>query len=216
MEISNKFLAFLLVFAIVISLAGTWYNISRLSKIPMFTGYGVQGFVNVTITGLGIMNVTSTDCNFGSGYLNTTVAGYTGAASGGLLESNGTIVNWTGNGVSTGIVLSNDGNVNLSVMVASQKNVTGFWGSVYCNATSPIACNYSFWVTNRSTDTGACGGTAPTYPGRMMNTSNISVCSNLGYDSSHDEINVSCRLVVSSDIPPAVYTDIWNFNYSQL
>ena len=109
MEVSQKVMIVLLTVAIVFLAVGTFFNIENISR---FTGYGQTGYVNVTINTLTAINVTSTDCNFQSGYINPN-------ASSALLESNGTITGWSGAGTSTTINVRNDGNRNVSLNVSS-------------------------------------------------------------------------------------------------
>ncbi|MCL6500808.1 MAG: hypothetical protein K6T16_02115, partial [Candidatus Pacearchaeota archaeon] len=84
MDVSNKFLAFLLVIAILVTVIGTWYSLSKVGQLTGITGLQT-GYVNVTITGKTQINVTQPYCGFGSGHV---TPGYAFAV---LHPGNGTV-----------------------------------------------------------------------------------------------------------------------------
>ena len=202
MDISNKFLAFLLVVAIVISVVGVWYSVDRLNRFIGITGFGTEGYVNVTISTMAEINVTQTDCNFGSGYIQA------GAATG-LIESNGTIINWSGSGTGANLVIENTGNQNVTVNVTSGKTLAQFYG-VDCSGDD---CEYRAWSTNNNT--GSCLGGLQSHPGADMDTTNRTMCTTLQPETAQDSINVHCRLLLSDTIPTGSKTDTWTFYGTQ-
>ena len=217
MKSSHKVLIGLLSVAIVVSLATTFFtsdsDISRevdtklrfniLDYFGRLTAYGSSGFVNVTINNLTQINLTTTDCNFGTGYI---TVGQTNAT----LESNGTIYNWQGSGTSASIDVRNDGNWNVSLNVSSGKTLTNFYGTD-CSVAGQ-GCAYNFWsANNESSNGGACTSGLVSNPGTAMNTSNKTVCSKLRYEDANDEVNVYCRLVIYQTVPTGAKTDTWTF-----
>jgi hypothetical protein len=196
--ISHGVLAAFLVTAIILSVIGTFWNVDRINKINKFTGYGQTGYVNVTINTLTAINVTSTDCNFQSGYINPN-------ASSALLESNGTITGWSGAGTSTTINVRNDGNTNLSLNVSSGKTLAQFYG-IDCSSEN---CLYQFWSTNN--ETGACTSGLQAYPGANMDTNNKTVCSYMRFEDGNDDVYIHCRLNITQSIPIGAKTDTWTF-----
>ncbi len=195
MDLSNRFLAVLLIVAMLVSLGGTLYSIARLN---LMSGFGTSGFVNVTISNWTNLNVTAVDCDFGSGAVN---ASYTYA----ILASNSTITNWNGTGETTNMSIQNDGNVNITVNVSSGKNTSTFLGGGTRQA-------YKIFAGNK--DGVACTGipTAALYPGIEINTSgNAQICSNLSPLDTADEMWVGCYLEIADNTPPGSKTDTWTF-----
>ena len=200
MEVSHKVLVILLAFAIVASLAATVFSFNIFTNFGKLTAYGSAGYVNVTISDLNSINVTATNCNFGSGYI---TVGQTNAT----LESNGTVVYWSGAGTSESIVIRNDGNKNMTINVSSAKNLATFYG-VDC-AVAGSGCVYNFWSADN--ETGSCTSGLVTWPGASMNTSNRTSCSNLRFEDTKDEIKIICRLGIYQTVPTGAKTDTWTF-----
>jgi len=158
-EMSNRTLALLLVGAIVISLAGTFISLSKLSRISGLTGLAVDTDENATVT-LNILsrtevNWTVFEINWGSGYVDS---GYSGCnlSTHGLNGSRTGIYSTEGDGCDTdsfnstarsgdttsGLVLENVGNKNVTLNITSTKNAAEFIGG-----TDPI---YWFNVTDNT------------------------------------------------------------------
>ena len=91
----------------------------------------------------------------------------------------------------TGLILENNGNVNVSVSLKSNKTAADFIGG-----TSP---SFQLHVTNN--ETGSCStiaaGTFNSYS--EVTTSDQVACSNLGYQASEDSITIDARLTMSDD-----------------
>ncbi|MCX8193838.1 MAG: hypothetical protein N3G19_00525 [Candidatus Pacearchaeota archaeon] len=202
-EISNSFLALLLVVAIVVAIIGAWTSIDRVNRLATITGYQTkEGYVNVTITNQTIINVTATDCNFGSGYV-------TPGASYAILASNWTVIDWEGAGTSSSLRIKNDGNVNVRVDVSSGKNNTEFFGGDFSYDTYKAWSFHETWPVIQS----GCKGTMVNYPGTDMDKSNKTMCTNLsvGTGGFDDEFSVGCYLEIGQDVTPGAKTDIWTF-----
>ena len=141
MDISNKFLAFLLVIAIIVTIVGAWYSIDKVNKLVLITGYGTEGYVNVTIENLTAINVTATDCNFGSGYVTNSTAWaiLNPGDSSGNCSASPYKANWTNTTTYAPecMVVRNDGNMRAGINVSSTKDAAGMIGG-----TSP---EYKVW-----------------------------------------------------------------------
>lgn len=205
MDLSNKFLAWLLVIAILITLIGTIYSVNRINRLSSITGYGIQGYVNVSITQWVMLNITQPDCNFGSGYVTPPYAYailHPGASGGGCGEPD-TKNNWTNTTAYNPdcMVVRNDGNVKIKVDVSSGKNATIFIGG-----TDP---EYKVWSLNK--EDGACESGAVSFPGIEMNASNKTICSSLKPGDANDELYVGCYLKIPDNAAPAAKADTWTF-----
>ncbi|MEM4215261.1 MAG: hypothetical protein QW484_02780 [Candidatus Pacearchaeota archaeon] len=201
-EVSNGFLALLIVIAIVIAIVGAWTSIDRVNRLATITGYQTsgKGYVNVTISNQTIINVTATDCNFGSGYV-TPPAAYA------ILASNGTALNWTGGGTSNSLIIRNDGNVNVKVDVSSGKNNTEFFGGDFSYDA------YKAWSFQELMFQSGCVGNLTETP-VDMDKSNKTMCTNLsvgGGAPGDDEFSVGCYLEIGQDVTPGLKTDVWTF-----
>ncbi|MEM4152571.1 MAG: hypothetical protein QXK80_00400 [Candidatus Pacearchaeota archaeon] len=205
-EVSNGFLALLIVIAIVIAIVGAWTSIDRVNRLATITGYQTsgKGYVNVTISNQTIINVTATDCNFGSGYV-TPPAAYA------ILASNGTKINWTGDVLSNSLIIRNDGNVDVKVDVSSGKNNTEFFeGDFSYDA-------YKAWSFH-----GSCVMIHPMASGCIGNLSNLTdmdktnktMCTRLWVGNGTggtDAFCVGCYLEIGQDVTPGLKTDVWTF-----
>ncbi|MEM4152568.1 MAG: hypothetical protein QXK80_00385 [Candidatus Pacearchaeota archaeon] len=204
-EVSNGFLALLIVIAIVIAIVGAWTSIDRVNRLATITGYQTsgKGYVNVTISNQTIINVTATDCNFGSGYV-TPPAAYA------ILASNGTKINWTGGGTSNSLIIRNDGNVNVKVDVSSGKNNTEFFGGDFSYDAYKAWSFHMTWPIIQS----GCVGNLTNYTGVDMDKTNKTMCTNLSVgagESYDDEFSVGCYLEIGQDVTPGLKTDVWTF-----
>ena len=200
-EISNSFLAVLLVIAIMIAIVGAWTSIDKVNRLVGITGMGTSGYVNLTIANMSSLNVTATECNFGVGAVN---AGSTSA----ILASNGTVVNWNSTGTSTNMSLKNDGNQNFSVNVSSGKNTTTFLGG------GSTLMAYKVWYAGNKSTSGGCLSwpAAAIFPGIEINTTaSIKICDNLGTATGWDEFFVGCYIGISDNTPAGSKTDTWTF-----
>jgi len=205
MDISNKFLAFLLVIAIIVTIVGAWYSVGKVNDLARITGYGTEGYVNVSITNYTSINVTATDCDFGSGYVLSN-------ASSAKLGSNGTVIDWNGAGTANSLRLRNDGNRNVSVNASSGKNAATFFGG----GTSPSVKAWSFH--KGGVDSGCLSGLVA-YTGTEMDTSQKTLCTNLVTGagvSGDDTMSVGCYLSVPNDAPTGAKTDVWTFTATTL
>ena len=213
MEISNRFLAFLLVVAIVIAIVASFYSVSNANNFLKLTGLGVLGYVNITIQNFTSINVTATDCDFGSGYVS---AGsiyavlHPGPATP-ILEdacsniSGGDVKdNWTNMTVydPNCMEVKNDGNKDVELNVTSGKNVSTFlgtdngWYQVWSDNKEGYSCENNVSYLNRA---------------NISNDINVTLCTNFTSEDTRDEVYVGCHLQVPNTTPPGIKTDTWTF-----
>jgi len=151
------------------------------------TGYAVSenvtGVVNVTITSAAALNFTTALLDFGAGAV---VGGQTNAT----LISNGTNTSWTGPGTTGELVLENIGNVNVSLTLSTDINVTEHIGGE-----SP---SFKAKVTNSSGEEGACTTGNFTDYAEINQTLQIA-CANFAYDDAFDSIDIDFEVVIPSD-----------------
>ncbi|UZE93952.1 MAG: hypothetical protein IB618_00020 [Candidatus Pacearchaeota archaeon] len=206
-EISNKFLVFLLVVAILVTIVGTWYSIDRVNRLAGVTGYGTAGYVNVTITGKISINITQPYCGFGSGHVTEgydyaiLAPGSTGEPP--CCELGDTKANWT-NTTSYApdcMVIKNVGNTNAKINVSSDKDAATMIGG-----SSP---NVTVWFEDKTSDACIGGAGLIGYPGSEISTANITICNSL--DTTNDEMYVGCYLKIPKDAIASAKTAEWTF-----
>lgn len=156
-EVSNKTLATLLIAAIVISLGGTLISLNKLGKVQVGIMAGVTGratdtgTVNVTIIEDLTIDVNDTNhgIDFGSGIVNDPNT-YEDLDS---REWNGTTGNHTGNGnwseTDDGILIENQGTVDLNITVQSGKLAAGYLCDVGGGCSEATAL-YNFTCTDQA------------------------------------------------------------------
>ena len=211
MDVSNKFLVVLLVIAILITLIGTLYSVDKLSRLGFISGTDVFGYVNITVSNQTAINVTATNCNFGTGYVTSPYSFASlypgnGTAISGCLSDDDGKGNWTNTTAYDPdcMEIRNDGNVKIWINVSSSKDAAGMIGGNNPNVTA--------WSENKETDSCATGAIVNkvNFPGIEMDTSNRTMCSCLWPDMSKDEMYIGCRLTVP-DNAYGTKGDVWTF-----
>jgi len=170
----NDFITYFLVLAIVVSLG--FIGVS-------FTGrVADSAFLNVTVTSTANINFTSDNITFGSGVV-------TGGQTFAYLDTEGNIVDGSWGAVSSGFVLENIGNVNVSLNITASNDADGFIGG-----TSP-AYNYKISDVESASCTG--GGAGSYIP---LNESGPELaCAIFSYHNSYDAINLDINLTIPHD-----------------
>ncbi len=207
-EISNRTLAILLIVAIAISLGGTIISLNRLAqvRVPTITAAALTdtgtATVNITSQASIIFHAGNNSIAFGSGWVNSTESSGICVMSA-INSSDGTVNSackgsWAA-GLS-GFIIENNGNVNLTVEVHSDKNSTEFLGNQTSGTNN---MNFTFMAYNN--ETASCGqlnascddewlawpnGDAKT--GICFNTSN----GGLGFDDTKDSMVIDINLSI--------------------
>jgi hypothetical protein len=201
----KKLLAMLIVIAIVISITGTFLSFDMLNELEVyrqyFTGHGLSGQVNITITENLTINVIQTNITFGTGYVDTGLLGATLNTS--VADYLIGPQNWTNTTVYNPkpIELRNDGNVNASINITSGQTADQFLGG-----TTP---SYEFNSSNMlEAGLEDCVGTLYDYTN--LDTTQQQFCTNLGSVDNRDQLYAHCRLWVPSDTT-GEKEDYWTF-----
>jgi len=162
-------------------------------KGQYLTGRIVQdnATLNVTVSENVVINFTTRNINWGSGYVQTD-QGKTYAV---LDTAAGSVVNGTWTPVSQGFVLQNIGNVNATINIATLRNAADMIGG-----TSPI---YKFNVTNSNPSQPACLNATSFALGTYydVNKTGIGtrVCDKFNYISGYNSIRIDIRIGIPYD-----------------
>lgn len=198
---SDNLLLTIAVVAVVVSAVGvgfTYYTVGEFQS--WLTGLATSNdnaTVNLTIQSTTSINFTTDSIDWGSGQVDLgSVQAVLTTSSGGGIVDNGT---WTLSG-STGLVLENIGNTNVSLQLATTKNATEFLGN------SSLSL-YQFNVTEK--ETGSCetsSGTASlnTWYDVNKTTDGTLVCNGFLPGNSNDEVYIDIRLRIASDVEEAL------------
>ena len=203
----EKFLSILIILAIMISIAGTFFSINMLNELDdykeFFTGRGTSGQVNLTITQNLTINVIQTVINFSTGFVETGQAGATLNTT--VPEFLDEPANWTNSTLYNPkpVELRNTGNVNCSVNITSGKDASTFIGG-----TTPL---YQYNGSNKETASGtSCVETETLSDYTEFDTNQQVVCGNLGSNDNKDELYIHCLVWVPYDTV-GTKEDQWTF-----
>ena len=211
-DISNKTLALLVGVAIVVSVVGIFVA----QEGAQITGYGTTetGVVNLTIAASVSINVTG-DIEFGVG----TVAGTTQDFAD-LFSNNGTVRggNWTFS--SQFITIENDGTVNVTLNVRSDKNATGFiGGGIEGTENEP---RFEFFIQNQEDDScafiknGSAFGVGNFTNYNGTGNEELVVCNSFDFSSASDLLNFSTFVRVPITAPTGLKTATVTFTAAQI
>jgi len=176
-EISNSFLALLVVVAIAVSLAG-FFMPTKMTGRATDTGQ-----LTGTLQSTTAINFTDDAIAFGD------VAVPEGLES---CEINTeSFTNCTATAPSNGFTVENIGNENVTLDLATGKDA-----AVLIGGTSPI---YQYKATNK--EAGSCDGIPSGYQNVNITSPGTRICTKFYKDSGNDEIYLNVRLVIPSDAP---------------
>ncbi len=206
-EISNRTLAILLIVAIAISLGGTIISLNRLTQMgfPGITGAAQTdtgtATVNITSQASIIFHAGNNTVAFGSGWVNSTESSGICVMSA-INSSDGTVNSackgsWAA-GLS-GFIIENNGNVNLTVEVHSDKNSTEFLGG-QTSGTNNMA--FTFMAYNN--ESASCTSLNITCDNEWFawpdNDAKTGICNSttggLGYDDTKDSMVIDLNLSI--------------------
>ncbi|MFA5105947.1 MAG: LamG domain-containing protein [Candidatus Micrarchaeia archaeon] len=184
-------------------------------NVTGFSDYGVNGSANYSGAGgtpsntsgtIGI-NITSTNqiAVYTSSSMNNSAFSFipvTPPAAGSIVLTSNESGNVTGG--DTGFLVENQGNVNVSITVASDKDAAGFIGG-----SSPL-----FQMFGGLNETGACPSLNASMQG--LSGSEITVCPSLAYADSQDAIWAYVLVKIDSDSPPQTSTATLTFTSTQV
>ena len=108
-------------------------------------------------------------------------------------------------GGDTGFLVENQGNVNVSITVASDKNA-----SLFIGGSTPL-----FQMFGGANESGACAGTGLNTSAQDLGASAITVCPNLAFPDAYDTIWAFVLVKINSDSPPQANTATLTFTSTQ-
>ncbi len=197
----------------------TWNSTSNILtfNVTGFSSYGVNdsglgGASNGTSTNntatLGI-NITSTNqiAVYTSNGLNDSTFSFvpvTPPAAGSVTLMSNEVSNTTGGEL--GFLVENQGNVNVSITVASDKNAAAFIGG-----STPL-----FQMFGGANESGSCAGTGLNTSMQDLGASAITVCPSLAYPDTADTIWAYVLVRINSDSPPQTNTATLTFTSTQV
>ena len=169
----------------MINYAAILVIVVSLSSIGMeLTGFATvtdTAIVNVTIQSSAAINFTTSFVDFANGTVNGT--------SGAELTTEGSVTDGTWAPISTGFVLENIGNVNVSLGFYADKVAADYIGG-----TNP---SFQYKVVDTNEPTSCEGPTAASWTDFL--TTNVTACTNFPFDDTTDELELEIRLYIPSD-----------------
>jgi hypothetical protein len=188
-NISNKTIVSFLVVALVITLASTIINISKISGMDnLITGAATNattGTATLTVASQTEVTLQVTDIAFGSGYVNTTTAGCDScelSTLGGPAPGNASCCSEFNN-VTAGFLVENTGNENVSLNMTCEGSCTA---AAFINGTGP---SFTFGVTNSSD--GATDGSASNNSGDSVTDTSGSCGSGNGWNYTTNPVTTA-------------------------
>ncbi len=168
-----------------------------LTLIVVFNKFGVitgratdTGEANLTINTSASISFVDNSVNWGSGSVDET-------PSFAILDTNGTtaagtaVINGSWNNETTGLMLRNDGNVNVSVDLVSSKDAAAFIGG-----TNPA---FKWAISNNETGSCAAGIANTGYTDVNTTAPGTRICDDLQYADSNDELIIDLYVRVPED-----------------
>lgn len=142
------------------------------------------GIVNVTIDSSASIIFQSSLLNFGNG---TITPGETAIVN----SSGGKNAYWTGTAPTTGLILENNGNINVSFTLMANKTAAQFIGG-----TNP---QLELMVSNN--ESGSCSSITnyTTYAAATTDPTQTLACENFSFEEGHDSVIIDAQLTMSSD-----------------
>ncbi len=190
----------------------TWNSSTQVLtfNVSGFSGYGI--YSNGTLIAYGSnatigINITSTNqiAVYTSSSKNNSALSFVSTAppaAGSIILESSESSNVTGG--DTGFLVENQGNVNVSITVASDKNAASFIGG-----SSPL-----FQMFGAENKTGSCPGINAT--AQDLGTSPITLCPSLAFSDSQDTIWAYVLVKINSDSPPQSSTATLTFTSTQV
>ena len=187
MELSNKTLIYLTSIAILITLFGTTYNLTRIQQAQSITGL-VGGPVNVTVASTASINLTQAQINWGSGQV---AQGSTNAT----LDTNNESAyvrggSWSASGIK-GFTLQNIGTVPVNVTINSTVNA-----STYIGGSGPAYVFEARIATGNST---ACEAGLLTGQTNFVASQKTRICNIFNFTSQRDNLIIDINITIPED-----------------
>lgn len=199
MEFSNKTLAWLVVTAIVISMAGTILSLNSLNMTGFVT-VNSTGWANVSITTQTALVFAIPSLGFGSGSVNGS-GGYNctmyinKTSSPNIIQAGG-CVGFNSTNPSGVLMLENTGNTMVNVTLNFSANATDFIGGGGGPNPAP-----QFMFSIAENETGSCNTIHNTTWTNVIENASNSICEGLNYADTNDSLTVGIYVVIPSNTP---------------
>lgn len=214
MDTSNRTLAYFLIAAIVISLAGTIISLNKLGRVTVTGAITTGNATLVIVTNASIKFVTGTDTctndassvNWGSGYTTGTCSMTTITS-----ESLPTLCANFSNQAGCPLFIENDGNVNLSVNLNASQNGTDLFG------TTGTLYTYSLrWKVSNNGTSDCQVGLKQNETFIEVNKTNPQICSDFGYITGDDTLKVDMNVSFGDQATKGAKTSILTVTGTQI
>ena len=176
----NRNLFYFALILLIVSLIIFFININKVIEV---TGKAT-GTANLTVEARIEVNFTTNILNWASGSV-------TSGKSQAVLASNGTVTNGNWTTVSSGLILENIGNKNVSLIFSAGKQASTFVGG-----TSP---SYQWNFTNSGPSSCTFNVTTDTAVYYEINGTNRQVCNFFEFTDARDTLRVDMMLIIPSD-----------------
>lgn len=201
----NSLITLALIALVVSAVAAGYSYINSNGGITGFAGAGgaIQtATVNITITSAASINFTTDNINFGSGRV---ADGYMSAT---LMTPYGNVNgNWTN--TTTGFILQNIGNMNVSLSLKTGKTAQTFLGGSapsYQWNVSNLAVAGETWACLNSTS-GIDANNLSIFRDVETAGNGAVICPTFQYIDTNDTLRIDVKLVVPVDAPPGTLGD---------
>ncbi len=191
MEQDNLLLLVAIV-AVSIAIVGVGITYNSLSVFNnFFTGFVTEnGTVVLTIDTRAEINITSANGSVGSKTLNWGSGVFDAGAPYALLVSNGTVIGGSWPNITSGFVVQNVGNLNVTLSISSANDASTFLGG-----TDP---SFKYNITNLELDSCAFE-TSVENEWINFTTTPASVCTNFQFADTNDSIGIDILLQVPNN-----------------
>jgi hypothetical protein len=186
----NNILMFVAMVAVTIALFNLIITINKIDDIRTLTGFATDiGTANLTIQGAAAINFTTDIVNWGDGYVNESEG--TRAT---LDTLAGTVTGGTWTPVSSGLLLENIGNSNVTLNLTSSKNAASFIGG-----TAPT---FQWRVSNN--EAGSCTTDPSPVAYSEVNTSTHLTCPIFQWTNTADVLEIDLNITIPLDASAGV------------
>ena len=199
--VSNKFLAGMLVLAMVVSLGSTIMILGKFNAFFTPTGLATSnntGTTQLEVSSLTSISMVTSSINFGSGYANASTGTNCtmNTVEGGFESDAGSCVDFTNLSGNSGFELRNDGNNGVSLNVSVDTNATDMIGG-----TSPL---FQFKFANKEL-TSCTGGAAYSSWESITKNAQYRLCptGNFTYSDASDQVYLHIRVLIPTDAASA-------------
>ncbi|MFH0906036.1 MAG: hypothetical protein V1824_01715, partial [archaeon] len=207
---NNNLLTLLVIVIFIVSIVNISIALIKYNELNHgITGYAsaVTGYVNVTITSALLINISRSHVDWGIGIVNTTNTSCTNVSLITFGDNTGVVTpsgcgNWSGANAKS-IIVSNIGNINCSISIASDKNASDLFAAAGGNDQA-FAVN----VTNRQAN--SCGVVATNitlgllYDVNKTGTGTI-FCNKANFQNGANTLNIDFLLTLPTDPAPTKY-----------